>query len=93
VDRQPEVQNLHPSALVDHDVARLDVAVEDAGGVGLPETFGHLPHDVGEGRRGEGAAIQHRFEALAADELHRDKGSTIDLVDFVDSSDVRVAEL
>ena len=42
-----EVGHLHLAVLVDEDVARLHVAVDDAVAVGEPEGGGHVGADVG----------------------------------------------
>ena len=41
----PEIQDLHQAALGHHDVARLEVAMHDARGVGGGERIGNLDRD------------------------------------------------
>ena len=44
--RQPKVHHHHSAALVEHDVARLQIAVDDAFTMGGGQSAGHLRHDV-----------------------------------------------
>jgi len=61
-----EVCDGHPPARVQHDVARLDVAVDDAVLVGVPERVGDLVED-GDGllELESPALLEERVEALA----------------------------
>ena len=70
----PEVGDLHPAVAVDHDVARLHVAMDDAPLVGRLEGARRLGGDPGGLARRQGAgALDDRGEVLAVDELHDDE--------------------
>ena len=71
--RDPEVEHLALSRGLDHHVARLDVAVDDAGGVRHPECIRHLGRDPdGLSHRQRPASVQELGQALARHALHDD---------------------
>ena len=95
VDRagQAEVGDLDPlDAVLQQDVGRLDVAVDQPLGVGRGQPGGRLhadPQDRREvQRRG---AVEPVLERAARDELHDQVGQPVRLVDGVDGDDVLVA--
>ena len=62
--REPEIEHLHVAVGADHDVLRLDVPVDDAGGVRRGQRAGHLPPDV-DRRRERLRALDERTAASA----------------------------
>src|SRR5262249_1498978 len=88
-----KIRDLHLAFGVDHDVARLDVAMDDALRVRVIERQARLGGDGCQVFRvPDGAGIEHLFERLAFDELHRDVGQTALFGDVVDGDDTRVGE-
>jgi len=92
---EAEVEQLHPSVRQHHDVFRLEVPVDDAGGVGGCERRGELASDGG--RRGHGQAPvrlagQELGQGRALVEGHGQKTLAFVLADLVDGADVRVVE-
>ena len=70
--RQAEVGDLHPALLVEQDVLRLDVAVDDAVVVGVLQGLADLRHD-GQGlARRELAGVQQPPQVHAVDEFHEE---------------------
>jgi len=80
--RQSKVENLGVSAFGDEDVRRLDVAVNNAFRVGRIERVGDFNRQVHQ------RVIVHRtgadgmLEREAVQELHRDEGMALVLVDL-----------
>jgi hypothetical protein len=90
-----EVRDLHLAVGGDHDVRRLDVAVDDPFPVGVVERLGDLPNDVGDLIGRELAPVDHEtLERLSLDVLHGDErhATVLVLADVVDRDDVRVRE-
>jgi hypothetical protein len=86
-----EVADAQPVALVEQQVGRLDVAVDDARGVGGVEPGGRLAQPAqGALRLDLLAAAQHVGDRAAAHELHDHEGAPVVLGDVVDRHDVRV---
>ena len=70
-----EVGELHLPGRGDQDVARLDVAVHQAGGVGdLQGATGLLEHVQRVPQRQPAGALDHRVQRLAVDQLHHQVG-------------------
>ena len=95
--REAEVEDLHAPPSVHHDVAGLDVAVDDPARMRGRERVGDLQDDVhglGDLRR---ALLEKRRQRAPRDVLHRDEALPPPLalhrVDVVDDGDVRVVEL
>jgi hypothetical protein len=89
--RQTEVEHLHV-APGNHDVARLDVAMNHAFVVRGVERFGNLNadgRDVG-GRKRRTARV--RAQRLAGDQLHNQIRVAIGFADIVHGANVRVTE-
>ena len=80
-------------AALEQDVGRLDVAVDQAGGVGGGQPLGDLPADPQHLRHVERAgAVEPLLERLAGDELHHQVRQRL-LLDGVDLHDVLVPDL
>ena len=90
--RQPEVGDVRMALVVDQDVGRLEVAVQDAAGVGVGHRLGRLGHQAGGGPRVVLVAAQQRHEAAAGDQLHAEVVLAVVLADLVDRHDARVVE-
>ena len=90
--RQPKIQNLGVSALGDKDVGGLDVAVDDAFGVGCIECVGNLDgqrqNQLGFHRTPGDAVLQRQ----AVQKLHGDERFAVLVVNFVDGADVRMIQ-
>ncbi len=72
---------------------RLDVAVDDAGGVGGVERFGDLAEQVeGAVRRQRPLAVEQRPQVAAGDQAHRHDQLAVDLARVVDGDDGGVVE-
>src|SRR5690606_32962061 len=87
---EAEVADLHPATAADENVGRLDVAVDDAGGVGGGEAA-----SSGEKQREdlppvEPATGQVAIEGGAFDQLHGDEGAFAGDADVVYGDDVGV---
>ena len=89
-----EVEDLQASApLLDHQVGRLDVAVDDVEGVGVGEAVAQLleqPQLAGE--RGRLPAPDPHRQRLAVDVFHGDERLAVLLADVEDADDVLVLE-
>ncbi len=90
--REAEIEDLHPGARVQHDVARLDIAVMDAAAMGIMEAFGDLTTSAYKLRGGEGGAKQHLLQRFALNQLHGDEGRALCNIHLVDGRDVGVVE-
>ena len=77
---------------VDEDVRGLDVAVHDAAGVGGLEGIGDLRAEIEQRLELERARPEPVPQRLALEQLHRDEGLALVLVDVVDRADVGVLE-
>ncbi len=89
----PEIGDAHPALLVEEEVGRLDVTMDQAPPVGVVEPSGHIGTDDGGLRRGEAVAgVEQRAEAAPFEELHHQIGRAGVLAPVVDPDDVGVAE-
>jgi len=93
-DRHAEVAELRGTVGLDQDVAGLDVAMDDARGVGELERRGQL-QDHRRGLLGGERAVarHHHLRGYALDVLHRDVAVGTVTRDAVDLDDRRVVEL
>src|SRR5690606_17187962 len=91
--RDAEVGGLHPPVGRDEQVAGLDVAVHQTGGVRGLQRGGRLRDDV-EGLVGaQGAvALEDRGERLTGDELHDEVGAAVLLAVVEDAGDALVVD-
>ena len=90
--RQAKVEHLHQALPGDHDVGRLEIAVDDARGMRGAECLADL-HGVfqGVGER-QPAVLDQLRETLAGHELHDDEVAPAGAIDVVNRDDVRVVE-
>jgi hypothetical protein len=90
----PEVHEVHPAPLVEQDVLRLHVAMDDPLVVGVVEGVRHPAEDGHRAREGDALALQELGKAAALDEPHGHPGDALLLLDVeaVDGDDVRVLE-
>ena len=89
----PEVGQQDPAVGGDEDVARLDVAVDEAGVVGGVERRRDARADVDRQLGAQpGLHVEQLAQALAVDELHDDGLAALVLEDVVDGDDVRVGQ-
>ena len=76
--------------LGEHEVRRLDVAVDDPAAVGGGESGGEVTGDAKGLGRFEGAADEEHDESLACEQFHDEEGETLVLADIEQGADVRV---
>src|SRR4030095_6246725 len=88
-----EVHDLDGAAAAEEDVARLDVAVDDAELVGVGEGSEDMPGDGDGFRFGEGTALDPLAEGLPLEELHDDVGTAVLRAGVVDTYDAGVVQL
>jgi hypothetical protein len=90
--REPEVEHLHLLVGRDQYVRRLDIAVNDAGGMRRGQGSSDL-NCVGErSLERQSAAGDHRVERRARDVLHDQEIDVTVVRDIVQRDDVRVVE-
>ena len=89
---EAEVEHLGEAGVGDDDVAGLDVAVHDAGGVRDRERIGNLQGVLQRLPNREPARPDEGLERLSLDELHRDELLRRSHPDFVDGDDVRMVQ-
>ena len=91
---EAEVGDADLAAAVEHDVRRLEIAMDDAALVRGGESGADLPRDLERAIFREAAdAAEQRREILAVHVLHRQERVAVDLADVVDAADVRVRDL
>ena len=89
---QAEIEDLHLAAAVDHDVAGLDVAMDDLPALGGGHAVGDLRGDVHDLIQGERLQLQQLVEGDAVDVLHDDVFPVVLLGDLIDGADVGVVQ-
>ena len=94
---EPPVHHLHFAEGPDHDVGRLQVAVDDPVGVGVADRLAELLEDGQESPpvvAGVGAVLEEVLEGAALDQLHGQKRPAVGQgAQFMDGGDARVLEL
>jgi hypothetical protein len=90
--REAEVENFGLAAAGDEDVGGLDVAMDDALGVGGVEGVGDFEGDFEEGVEVEGVAVDAMLKGGAVEILHGDEGLAVLFADVVDGADVGVVQ-
>ena len=86
------VENLRLVLRRDEDVARMDVAVDDALAVRLGERVGDLHGEVGGAARIQRTSRDHCLERLAGNEFFDEKEPTLILADLVHCREVGMRE-
>ena len=89
---QAEVGDVRLALLVDQDVGRLEVAVQDAPLVGVVHRLGRLGHQPRRGPRVVAVAVEPAGQAAAGDQLHAEVALAVVLADLVDRHDVGVVQ-
>ena len=87
---QPEVGDVRPALVVEQDVGRLEVAVEDAPLVRVVHRGGDLGHQPRGGPGVAGRTRLGRGQAAAGQERHAEVVQPVVLADLEDRHDVRV---
>ena len=87
-----EVHDLRAAVLGQHDVARLQIAVDDARIVRDGQAVGDLAGDLDHARGLQPLPLDRAVERLTGDELHDDERPAVQLADVVDGDDIRVVE-
>ncbi len=87
---QAEVGDVGLAPLVEEDVGRLEVAVQDAALVRVVHRAGHLHHQLNKPTRCIAWALR---QTPPLDELHAEEVLPLMLADLVDGHDVRVVEV
>ena len=90
--RQPEVQHLQHALAGDHDVGRLEVPMNNAGGVGGGERVGDLHRVFQRLAEGQAFALDELVERLAIDPFHGDEVDAIRRTNVVDGNDIGMVE-
>jgi hypothetical protein len=90
--REAEVENLDAAIFGQHDVFRLEVAVNDAGGVRGGQAVGDLRGDFEQLAGRDGLAGEQRAERFALDEFADDVLLAGFNADVVNGNDVGVVE-
>ena len=89
---EPEVQDLRVAVTRDHDIVRLEIAMNDAGIVSLHQALSHLHQILQQRAERPHIAMYCRGQQIAVDVFHGDVVSTVRLADFIDVRDVRMAD-
>lgn len=93
---EPEVEQLEPSAAGQHQVGRLEIAVDDAGTVGRLQGRSELGgdgDDLGEGHgRDLVRPVEPLLERLPLVQRHDEEGAPLVLAHLLDLRDVRVVQ-
>ena len=90
---QPEIEDAHPTAGVEHAIGRLEVAVDQAGIVGGGQASTRLQVDL-EALPPRGLLLATPLvEVLPPDQLHGDEQLAVDLPDLVDLHHVGMRQL
>lgn len=74
-----EIEDLRHAGRRDEDVGRLDVPVHDSGVVRVCKRVTYLSTPSAFVRAGDGALAQHRIQALASNQLHREERGPVAL--------------
>ncbi|MCI0681723.1 MAG: hypothetical protein L0Y71_06440 [Gemmataceae bacterium] len=90
---QPEVGNVRLAPGIEQDVARLEVAVEDAVLMGVMDRPRHLGQQRDRGLRVSDKLRRAPRQADAVDQLHAEVVLPFVFTDFIDRHNVRVVEI
>ena len=89
---QPEVENLGVAAAGDEQIRRLDVAVDDPGGVRRLERIGDLDRECQQQVDVERAPGDTMLQRRPVEELHDQERAAVLFADIVDGADVCVIQ-
>jgi len=89
---EAEVHDFCVAAGGDEKIGGLDVAMDDAGGVGGVEAVGNLDAPIEERFDVERAAGDIVFQSLAVEKFHGDEVAAFEFVNFVDGANIRVIQ-
>ncbi len=92
---QSEISQDRFAATVDHEIAGLQIAMNDSLGMRRLQRPGRMQHESGDLGRwpGLGRLLQQQIERLAFDVLHRDERESIHGPFVINLTDIRVLEL
>ena len=91
--RQPEVGDVRPAVVVEQDVGRLDVAVDQPLAVGVVQRLGDGGDESRRLQEREARLLQSAGQVAAVDELGHDEAqAVVGAADVVDGDDVRVVQ-
>src|SRR5678815_365117 len=90
--RETEVENLRAVLVADEDVRRLDVAMDDALGMGGVERIGQLDGNVEQVCDFQRSPVDPIAKALALERLHHDVRSAFVVADVEDGADARMTQ-
>lgn len=89
---QTEIGDLHPAATVEQDVLGLDVAVDDAGVMGVLQRIAQLRYHRQGLARTQPAGAQHLAQRRAFDQLHHQIAPFAGPADIVDRHQIGMIE-
>src|SRR6266404_4333918 len=89
---QPEVEDLQLVSLIEHDVRRLYVAMNNVAAVRFGERVNNLERELERLIERKRAAPHELLERLAIDVLHHEEEHIFDFIDFIDGADVRMID-
>ena len=93
---QAEIEQLHPPAAGQHQIGRLEVAVDDPGAVGRLQRRGELGGDRDDLGQRHGSdllrPVEPLLEGFAVVERHGQEGLSLVLADLQDFRDVRMVQ-
>jgi hypothetical protein len=91
-EAEAEVEHAHAAVVAEHRVARLEVAMHEAGGVGRREAARGLHEHLDDLAPGAGLVLEPGLQGDAADQLHGDEDVAVVGADLVDDGDVGVGD-
>ena len=89
---QPEIENLRLTSICDEDIRGPDVPVNDVLGMSGIKRVRDLDSQIEHCLDFQRLAIDPMPEGLTFEQFHRDEGSPLGVIDFVDGADVRVVQ-
>src|SRR5437867_4209142 len=89
---ETEIENFGVSAIGHEKICRLNIAMDDAFGMGGFESVGNLDTDVEEALKFEWAAKEQLFECLPFQVLHNNEGPSVIFANFVDGADIGMVQ-
>jgi hypothetical protein len=89
----PRVGDPWAAILIEQDIGRLQVAVNDVAPVGILDGLSDLHHQLGGFSCGQGAVAQAMRKALSFDEPHAEVMLALVLAHLEDRHDVRMVEV